>query len=227
MTLKDFKVAVLRPITVSGIKTLPGNEDIVLIYNLFVEYFPRITVGQLHEAFDINAVGNEWKRIEHYGLFGIQYLSDVLREYYKYTKPHVLSVDKKRQEEERNQEHILQHSSVDPNESLLTIIYTDGRRIQEGHDLLMADLFAPIMINRLYTNGIIDDSWLTDEQWKSLKKQAKVQAVIRPEEAMRLRQSEMKQYRADKLRREASQLFYRLLLTDQTLNDKLINKLKQ
>ena len=69
MSPQDFKVSMVKPITISGIKQLPSQEEFTILSNLIMSKYSTMTVGDLQLAFDLNALGTEWTRIEHFNMF--------------------------------------------------------------------------------------------------------------------------------------------------------------
>ncbi len=119
ITAAQFKMSMVKPITISGIKQLPSQEEFTILSQLIVEKYGNITLGELQLAFDMNALGTEWTRIEHYNMFSVQFVSDVLRQYIEYSRKAVQDISKK---EERKQMKVEERVNI-----------------QALHDMLMAD----------------------------------------------------------------------------------------
>ena len=72
MSPQDFKISMVKPLTISGIKQLPSQEEFTILSNLIMSKYSTLTVGDLQLAFDLNALGTEWTRIDHYNMFSVQ-----------------------------------------------------------------------------------------------------------------------------------------------------------
>ena len=111
-------------------------------------------------AFDLNALGTEWTRIEHYNMFSVQYVSDVLTRYIEYSRKAMQDISKK---EERKQ-----------------MLVEERVNIQALYDMLVADkqdeyfekkirYTAPLIMQSLIKRGYFKDEYISDELFNEIK----------------------------------------------------------
>jgi hypothetical protein len=164
ITASQFKMSMVKPITISGIKQLPSQEEFTILSQLIVEKYGNITLGELQLAFDMNALGTEWNRIEHYNMFSVQFVSDVLRQYIEYSRKAMQDISKK---EERKQMKVEERVNI-----------------QALHDMLMADkqdenfekklrYTAPLIMQSLIKRGYFKDDYISDEWLNEVRYQVK------------------------------------------------------
>ena len=162
-TLPMFKALIAKGIVISGIKELPSAEETQLLYDTTQQFYRFFTIGELGLAFQLNAVGQTWKRVEHYGLMSIQFLSDVLNAYKVYKMQMNLDIERKKaklvigtttQDEE----------PVDFKEMFLLDVqrWKDGKRIE-------VSLLAPSMMRMMEKRNILNVDWWSDEDWKKFR----------------------------------------------------------
>jgi len=161
---QQFKMSMVKPITISGIKQLPSQEEFNILSQLIVEKYGNITLGEMQLAFDLNALGTEWTRIEHYNMFSVQYVSDVLTRYNEYSRKAMQDISKK---EERKQ-----------------MLVEERVNIQALHDMLIADqqdaffekklrYTAPLIMQSLIKRGYFKDEYISDEWLSDVKLKVK------------------------------------------------------
>ena len=169
ITPSQFKMSMVKPITISGIKQLPSQEEFNVLSQLIVEKYGNITLGELQLAFDMNALGTEWTRIEHYNMFSVQFVSDVLRQYIEYSRKAVQDISKK---EERKQMKVEERVNI-----------------QALHDMLMADKLdenfekklrytAPLIMQSLIKRGYFKDEYISDEWLDQVRWQIKAKVCL-------------------------------------------------
>jgi hypothetical protein len=157
---QQFKMSMVKPITISGIKQLPSQEEFTILSQLIVEKYGNITLGEMQLAFDLNALGTEWTRIEHYNMFSVQYVSDVLTRYIEYSRKAIQDISKK---EERKQ-----------------MLVEERVNIQALYDMLVADkqdeyfekkirYTAPLIMQSLIKRGYFKDEYISDELFNEIK----------------------------------------------------------
>ena len=160
LTPQQFKMSMVKPITISGIKQLPSQEEFTILSQLIVEKYGNITLGEMQLAFDLNALGTEWTRIEHYNMFSVQYVSDVLTRYIEYSRKAMQDISKK---EERKQ-----------------MLVEERVNIQALYDMLVADkqdeyfekkirYTAPLIMQSLIKRGYFKDEYISDELFNEIK----------------------------------------------------------
>jgi len=164
LTPQQFKMSMVKPITISGIKQLPSQEEFTILSQLIVEKYGNITLGEMQLAFDLNALGTEWTRIEHYNMFSVQYVSDVLTRYIEYSRKAIQDISKK---EERKQ-----------------MLVEERVNIQALYDMLVADkqdeyfekkirYTAPLIMQSLIKRGYFKDDYISDEWLNQVRYQVK------------------------------------------------------
>lgn len=162
-------MSMVKPITISGIKQLPSQEEFTILSQLIVEKYGNITLGELQLAFDMNALGTEWNRIEHYNMFSVQFVSDVLRQYIEYSRKALQDISKK---EERKQMKVEERVNI-----------------QALYDMLMADkqdenfekklrYTAPLIMQSLIKRGYFKDEYISDEWLDKVRWQIKAKVCL-------------------------------------------------
>lgn len=162
LTVSQFKMSMVKPITISGIKQLPSQEEFTILSQLIVEKYGNITLGEMQLAFDLNALGTEWTRIEHYNMFSVQYVSDVLTKYIDYSRNLSQIIAKK---ETRKQLQIEERVNI---QALHDMLVADK---QDEHFEKKVRYTAPLIMQSLIKRGYfkdeyIDDAWLSDVKLK-------------------------------------------------------------
>ena len=162
LTVQQFKMSMVKPITISGIKQLPSQEEFTILSQLIVEKYGNLTLGEMQLAFDINALGTEWTRIEHYNMFSVQYVSDVLTKYIDYSRNLSQIIAKK---ETRKQLKIEERVNI---QALHDMLVADK---QDEHFEKKVRYTAPLIMQSLIKRGYfkdeyIDDAWLDEVRWR-------------------------------------------------------------
>ena len=164
LTPHQFKMSMVKPITISGIKQLPSQEEFTILSQLITERYGNLTMGEMQLAFDINALGTEWTRVDHYNMFSVQYVSDVIKAFIEYSRKTQQDIQKK---EVRKQLSI-----------------SEKVNIQALHDMLIADkedeyferklrYTAPLIMTSLIKRGYFKDEYISDEWLKEVRYQVK------------------------------------------------------
>lgn len=160
LSAQEFKLSMVKPMTISGIKQLPSQEEFTILSQLIVDKYGSLSVGDIQLAFDLNALGTEWTRIDHFNMFSIQYVSDVLTNYINYSRKIHLDLKKKEVRKE--------------------LPLSEQVNIQAIHDMLIADkqdadykrkvrYTAPMLMNSLIKRGYFKDEYISDEWLSSVK----------------------------------------------------------
>ena len=160
----DFKMSMIKPITISGIKQLPSPEEFTILSDLIKDKYGWMTIAEMQLAFDINALGTEWERVDHFNMFSVQYVSDVLKAFIEYGRKTQQDIQKKEVRRE--------------------LPMDEKANIQALHDILMDDksnpdyrkklrYTAPMTMNSLLKRNYFKDEYLTDEWYKKTKYEIK------------------------------------------------------
>lgn len=161
-TLSIFKQTLGYGVVLYGIKTLPSDEETNMLYGLIQNHYKYITIGELALAFQLNAVGTEWERVECYGMMSVTFLSDILKVYNEWKMKTNISLDKKKSKFELPQ---ITTDEVKEQVNWLDTIKEDVRLWKENkRDYVL--LLAPMKLRNLYELGIFNDATWTDEDWK-------------------------------------------------------------
>jgi hypothetical protein len=162
-TLPMFKALIAKGIVISGIKDLPSAEETQLLYDTTQQHYRYMTISELGLAFQLNAVGQSWKRVEHYGLMSIQFLSDVLNAYKIYKMQMNLDIDKKKA-------RLIIEASTEDSEpmDIKEMIVNDIQRWKENKREAVLVL-APTMMRKLEEKNIINAEWWSDDDWKKFR----------------------------------------------------------
>lgn len=159
-TLPMFKALVAKAIVMSGIKQLPSQEETQLLYDTTQQYYRFLTISELGLAFQLNAVGQHWKRIEHYGIFSIQFLSDVLNAYKVYKMQLNLDIDRK-----KAKLVITTTSESSEPADYKAMFESDLVRWKENNRYSVL-LLAPSMMRKFEEIAAIDPNCWSDDDWK-------------------------------------------------------------
>ena len=157
MSPQDFKISMVKPLTISGIKQLPSQEEFTILSNLIMSKYSTLTVGDLQLAFDLNALGTEWTRIDHYNMFSVQYVSDVLTKYIEYNRKMHIEIKKK---EVRKELPMSERVNI---VALFDILEADRKDPEYTKKLRYT---GPMIMNSLIKRGYFKDEYL-DDKWLS------------------------------------------------------------
>ena len=157
ISLQDFKMSMVKPLTISGIKQLPSQEEFTILYNLIISKYRTWTVGDLQLAFDLNALGTEWTRIDHYNMLSVQYVSDVLTKYIEYNRKMYIEIKKK---EVRKELPMSERVNI---VALFDILEADRKDPDYTKKLRYT---GPMIMNSLINRGYFKDEYL-DDKWLS------------------------------------------------------------
>jgi hypothetical protein len=159
-TLPMFKALIAKGIVISGIKELPSVEETQLLYDTIQQFYRFFTIGELGLAFQLNAVGQTWKRVEHYGLMSIQFLSDVLNSYKVYKMQMNLDIERKKAK-------LVIGTTMQDDEpaDYKAMFESDLVRWKENNRYSVL-LLAPSMMRKFEAIGAIDPNCWSDDDWK-------------------------------------------------------------
>lgn len=159
-TLPMFKALVGKAIVMSGIKELPSQEETQLLYDTTQQFFRFLTIGEMGLAFQLNSVGIAWKRVEHYGMFSIQFLSDVLNAYKIHKMQMNLDIDRKKAK-------LVIGTTTEDSEpaDFKAMFESDLERWKENKRVSVL-LLAPTMMRKFEEIGAIDPNCWSDDDWK-------------------------------------------------------------
>lgn len=162
-TLPMFKSLIAKGIVISGIKQLPSPEETQMLYDTAQQYHRFFTIAEIALAFQLNAVGQAWKRVEHFGLMSIQFLSDVLNAYKIYKMQMNLDIDRKKAKLS------IGATTVDDTPVDFKAMFEDDlKRWKEGNRVAVM-LLAPSIMRKFEELGAINPDCWSDDEWKRFK----------------------------------------------------------
>lgn len=220
MTLAEFKHALVRPMVTAGIKTLPGDLETQLLYEQVQKYYKHITLGDFYLAFELNSLGQSWVRVEHFNLFNLAFISDVLNRYLESKGKAVIQMQKAKPEPAPAPEV---NNKVSAEFLIKTLTDHKATLDKNRENKFIATLFS-YLIMQLYEIGALIDDDFSNEQWAHDKNVAHKYA-----KAMALQGG----YSRDKSRIketytiELSRIIYISILSNEQLFNTVINRLKK
>ena len=161
ITLSIFKQSIAYGIVLYGIKNLPSDEETNLLYVTMQTHYPYLTTGEMALAFQLNAVGSEWTRVECFGLMSVAFLSDVLKQYSEYKMKMNLAIDKKKQ---KLTLIALMNEDEPPVDWLK--MFTDDLQLWKENKRDYVLMLAPMKLRKLYELGAYTDGTWSDDEWK-------------------------------------------------------------
>ena len=159
ITLSIFKQNIAYGIVLYGIKNLPSDEETNLLYVTMQTHYPYLTTGEMALAFQLNAVGTEWERVECFGMMSVAFLSDVLKMYNEFKMKSNLSIDKKKAKIE-----LPSNTSDEPVDWLK--MFTDDIEMWKENKRDYVLMLAPMKLRKLYELGAYTDATWSDDEWK-------------------------------------------------------------
>lgn len=223
MNLNEFKHALIRPMVMAGIKTLPSDLETQLLYEQIQKYFKFISLSDFYLAFELNSLGQLWPRVEHFNLFNIAFLSDVLNKY-KESQGKAINQAKKLETQTRIAEPVGEDiPEVERRAIIKDIIAADYVRIAENNQHSLVTTLSLVMINKLYEFKAVTDSTWTDSDWTRCHAIAKDRAR-RDALSNGYYFTDKARYR-DNRRLELCRLLYLDLLTNKAKYKEVITKL--
>ena len=170
ITLAIFKTLVARTIVITGIKQLPSSEETQMLFTNAIHYHPYMTIGEYALAFEMNANGVEFQRVDHFGMVTIQFQADVLKNYTVVRNKMNIELEKKKTKMETPLPKI--EEKIDWKAMFITDI---ERWKNNQRNAVM--ILAPNFITKFYELKIINDECWTDEQWQKMKFAARYQVI--------------------------------------------------
>lgn len=171
MSLAEFKHALVRPMVTAGIKTLPGDLETQLLYEQVQKYYKHITLGDFYLAFELNSLGQSWVRVDHFNLFNLAFISDVLNRYLESKGKAVIQMQKAKPEPAPYKEL----EDCERRKIMIRILESDKAKavnISQGRNEFIGTLYSTT-ITRLFGLGVlVDDDW-TAEVWRKYQLEAK------------------------------------------------------
>jgi len=170
ITLQMFKSLIARTVVISGIKQLPSSEETQMLFTNVIHYYAYTTIGEYALAFEMNAAGVEFPRVENYGMITIQFQSDVLKNYTNVRNQMNIALEKKKTKMETP---IAEYNEPINWKEMFT---TDIQRWKDNQRTTVM-ILAPNFIAKFYELEAINDDCWTDEQWKQWKFAARFQVI--------------------------------------------------
>jgi hypothetical protein len=206
-TLPMFKSLIAKGIVISGIKQLPSPEETQMLYDTAQQYYRFFTIAEIGLAFQLNAVGQAWKRVEHYGLMSIQFLSDVLNAYKIYKMQMNLDIDRK-----KAKLSIGTTTQDDTPVDFKAMFESDLKRWKEGQRVAVM-LLAPAMMRKFEELGAIHPNCWSDDEWKKFKFMS-YQNICNERQLTNYQITNLKQKDKENFDIEVRQGIFRLLYAD-------------
>jgi hypothetical protein len=221
ITLQMFKSLIARTIVISGIKQLPSSEEVQMLFTNAIHYHPYMTIGEYALAFEMNAAGVEFTRIEHFGMVTIAFQSDVLKNYSNVRNQMNIALEKKKTKMEIPLQEY--HDQIDWKEMFQTDI---NRWKNNERNAVM--ILAPNFIAKFYELEVINDDCWSDDQWKQWKFAARFQVI----EEMQLTKTRLERMnKTDKLsfnqsvQKELMRRLYADIMDSTILQERIMSKL--
>ena len=170
ITMQMFKSLIARTIVISGIKQLPSVEEVQMLFTNAIHYHPYMTIGEYALAFEMNAAGVEFTRVENFGMITIAFQSDVLKNYTNVRNKMNIDLEKKKTKMETPVQQY--NEPIDWKEMFQTDI---ARWKNNERNAVM--ILAPNFIAKFYELELINDDCWTDDQWKQWKFAARFQVI--------------------------------------------------
>jgi hypothetical protein len=170
ITMQMFKSLLARTIVISGIKQLPSVEEVQMLFTNAIHYHPYMTIGEYALAFEMNAAGVEFTRVENYGMVTIQFQSDVLKNYTNVRNKMNIELEKKKTKMETP---IDQYNEPIDWKAMFTTDIARWKNNQREAVMIL----APNFIAKFYELEAVNDDCWTDEQWKQWKFAARFQVI--------------------------------------------------
>ena len=223
MTLNEFKHALVRPMVTAGIKTLPSDLETQLLYDQVHKYYKHINLGDFYLAFELNSLGQSWVRVEHFNLFNLAFISDVLNRYLESKGKAVIQTQKLTAQQVPPAPDTM--SDSERKQILKSILLDDEKKVKgiaTGSALFLGTLVR-ITINKLYAHGALSDADWSAEIWTKYQAQAKKMAK---DDAIK---NGYYRYNKERYRNtykvELARLLYLDMLTNNELFTKVISRL--
>jgi hypothetical protein len=218
LTVHEFKMSMVKPITISGIKQLPSQEEFTVLSQLIVDEYGTMTMAELQLAFDINALGTEWTRIDHYNMFSVQYVSDVLKAFIEFSRKVQQELKKKEVKKE--------------------LPMSERVNIQALHDMLIADkqdehferklrYTAPLIMGSLIKRGYFKDEYISDEWLNEVRYQVKgnLYKIVGEWDRSKYNRAEWKQLLDNEQLNQVKCEVYKHIINTEELFGKIINNI--
>jgi hypothetical protein len=221
ITMQMFKSLLARTIVISGIKQLPSVEEVQMLFTNAIHYHPYMTIGEYALAFEMNAAGVEFTRVENYGMVTIQFQSDVLKNYTNVRNKMNIELEKKKTKMETP---IDQYNEPIDWKAMFTTDIARWKNNQREAVMIL----APNFIAKFYELEAVNDDCWTDEQWKQWKFAARFQVI----EDLHLTKTRLERMNKDEklsfnqsVQKELMRKLYADIMDSTILQQRIIDKL--
>jgi hypothetical protein len=221
ITMQMFKSLIARTIVISGIKQLPSSEEVQMLFSNAIHYHPYMTIGEYALAFEMNAAGVEFQRVENFGMVTIAFQSDVLKNYTTVRNKMNIELEKKKTKIETPLPEYTE--KIDWKEMFLT----DVQR-WKNNERTAVMILAPNFIAKFYELEAINDDCWTDDQWKQWKFAARFQVI----EEMNISKTKLERMNKDQkksftqsVQKELMRRLYADIMDSTILQERIMNKL--
>jgi hypothetical protein len=221
ITMQMFKSLIARTIVISGIKQLPSSEEVQMLFSNAIHYHPYMTIGEYALAFEMNAAGVEFQRVENFGMVTIAFQSDVLKNYTTVRNKMNIELEKKKTKIETPLPEYTE--KIDWKEMFLT----DVQR-WKNNERTAVMILAPNFIAKFYELEAINDECWTDDQWKQWKFAARFQVI----EEMQLTKTRLERMNKEEkqsfnlsVQKELMRKLYADIMDSTILQERIMSKL--
>lgn len=221
ITMQMFKSLLARTIVISGIKQLPSVEEVQMLFTNAIHYHAYMTIGEYALAFEMNAAGVEFTRVDNFGMVTIQFQSDVLKNYTNVRNKMNIDLEKKKTKIETP---IDQYNEPIDWKAMFT---TDIER-WKNNERNAVMILAPNFIAKFYELEAVNDDCWTDEQWKQWKFAARFQVI----EEMQLTKTRLERMNKDEklsfnqsVQKELMRRLYADIMDSSIMQERILKKL--
>lgn len=221
ITMQMFKSLIARTIVISGIKQLPSSEEVQMLFTNAIHYHPYMSIGEYALAFEMNAAGVEFQRVENFGMVTIAFQSDVLKNYTTVRNKMNIELEKKKTKIETPLPEYTE--KIDWKEMFITDIER-----WKNNERTAVMILAPNFISKFYELEAINDECWTDDQWKQWKFAARFQVI----EEMQLTKTRLdrmnkqeKQSFNQSVQKELMRRLYADIMDSTIMQERIISKL--
>jgi len=205
--VNDFKKMIVFASVTYGVTQMPSQEEEKILYHAIQSTYPHYTIEEVNYALFLNATGKQWERVQCFNLISIPFLCDCMNKYIEWSRKTANEVKKKELPE-------IKPATTDEDVQVNWIEWLERDRKSSLKGFAIG--LSRIVITKLYNLQVLSDNDFTDEQWKKFEVQAFRQAQV-------IKRTGMKA----SLKTEFMSCLYEYLLTNETLFNTVIQRLKQ
>ncbi len=196
-------------------------NEVQMLFTNAIHYHPYMTIGEYALAFEMNAAGVEFTRVENYGMVTIQFQSDVLKNYTNVRNKMNIELEKKKTKMETP---IDQYNEPIDWKAMFTTDIARWKNNQREAVMIL----APNFIAKFYELEAVNDDCWTDEQWKQWKFAARFQVI----EEMQLTKTRLERMNKDEklsfnqsVQKELMRRLYADIMDSTIMQERIMSKL--